>query len=211
MSDITPAQLTTVMERFGQSAALKAQSETHGVFPGGWFTPWDTMALGLRESGLENIRGGANFIDGEWVESDTDEGWLQITNLVTTNAAWLKSVPGCPNGSWDPDMPGFHAGTITALTDGHNPTFTAALQFTLKELTVNRALAYKAGVAPRDAVRFVIACHNAGFQGALSGYKDGNVDLHTTHGDYSAWTLRHAPMIAEWIATHPGWLWEKES
>ena len=35
---------------------------------------------------------------------------------------------------------------------------------------------------PEDVVRFVIAAHNAGFTGALTGYRAGNVDAHTTYG-----------------------------
>ena len=204
---ITPSELNDIIERFGQEATLKAQSETRAVFPGGWFPPSVIMALGLRESLLQNIRGGAKKVNGVWEPSDTDEGWLQVTNTVSTNAAWLKTVPGCPNGSWDPDIPGFNAGKVNALTPAHNPTFSAALQYTLKQVVAERAQAYAAGVKPADALRFVCAAHNAGFQGALTGYKAGNVDLHTTHGDYSQWVLSYAPQIAAWIAAKPAWTW----
>jgi hypothetical protein len=204
---ITQDQLTPVMEAFGQEAALLAQKETHAAFPGGWLQPSVVMALGLRETGLRNIRGGAVLINGVWEPSDTDEGWLQITNTVTSNAEWLAKQPGCPNGSWKPDMPGFNSGKVNALTTDHNPTLTAALGYTLGQITSERRQAYSV-VHPSGVLRFVIAAHNAGFEGALEGYRAGNVDENTTLGNYSAWVLANAPAIAEWIAGRPDWQWK---
>jgi hypothetical protein len=193
------------MEAFGNEACLKAQSETHAAFPGGWLLPSVVLALGLRESSLENIRGGAIVVNGKLVPTTTDEGFLQITNTVSSNATWLASVPGCPNGSWVPDMVGWNNGTVNALTDNHNPTFSAALQFTISEIKANRAQAEPAGVKSADVLRFCIAAHNAGFQGALEGYESGNVDRYTTLGDYSENVLQNAPVVAEWIAARPTW------
>jgi hypothetical protein len=205
MSTYTQAELTPVMENFGQEAALIVQRKVLVAFPGGWFRPEHAMALGLRETGLRNIRGGAKLVDGVWEPTDTDEGWLQITNTLEPNRVWLKTVPGCPNGSWRPDMTGWDAHTVTALTANHNPTLSAALGYTLRQIITQRGQAYANRVKAPDALRFVIAAHNAGFSGALDGYEAGNVDLHTTLGDYSADVLANAPVIAAWLAAHPSW------
>lgn len=204
--EITESQLTTVIENFGQEAVHKAQLETKAVFPGGWMPPSVILALGLRETGLQNIRGGAVMINGHWVPSYTDVGWLQINSLISTNEDWLRGRPGCPDGSWRPDMIGWHLfRRVTAFTDMHNPTFTAALQYTLAQMAQERAEAYAAKVAPADVMRFVIAAHNAGFGGALRGYCCGDVDRYSTMGDYSEWVLHYAPMIAAWIEARPSW------
>jgi hypothetical protein len=206
MSDIiTQDELTPVMERFGNEACLIVQKETLAAFPGKWLTASIVHALGLRETGLQNIRGGAVKVNGKWIPSDTDEGVFQITNTVETNAAWLKSVPGCPNGSFTPDMAGWNKGTVNALTPNHNPTLSAGLGYTISSLKVNRSQAEPAGVASKDVLRFCIAAHNAGFEGALLGYKAGNVDENTTMGNYSSWVLANAPAVAEWIAARPAW------
>ena len=198
---ITFAELNTVIERFGQYAVLACQRETHAVFPGGWFPPSVLMALGLRETNLQNICGGATLEGDHWVQAYTDRGVFQITDTQVTNAAWLRTVPGCPNGSWVPE----HG--HTALESMHCPTLSAAIGYTLKEMTLNRRLAYGAGVAPEHALQFIVAAHNGGFTGALNGYKEGNVDANTTLGDYSWWVLHYAPQIAAWIAAHPTWTW----
>lgn len=209
---ITQPELTAVMESFGLEAAHLAQQETHTAFPGGWFRPEHTMALGLRETGLQNICGGAALVDGKWEPVYTDRGWLQITDTIDANAKWLESIPGCPNGqgdrsNWEPDMRGFRAGKTNALTPMHSPTLSAALTYTLRQIAVEREQAYQTNVEHPDVLRFVIAAHNAGFHGALAGYEAGNVDAHTTLGNYSAWVLANAPAIAEWIRARPNWIW----
>src|ERR1039458_5397352 len=211
MSDvITPLQLNTIIERFGQEAVLKCQRLTRIAFPGGLFPPSVLMALGLRETNLQNICGGAKLVDGQWAQAYTDRGVFQISDTQPTNAKWLASVPGCPNGpddtaNWDPDVKGFNKGKTSALTAMHCPTFSAAAQYTLAEMKRNRQLAYDAGVTSPDCLQFIVAAHNAGFEGALTGYREGNVDANTTLGDYSWWTLHYAPQIAAWITNHPGW------
>jgi hypothetical protein len=208
MSDIlTQPVLTVIFERFGQEAAHITQREIHAAWPGNWFKPEHGLALGCRETALANIRGGAVLVNGVWVPSDTDEGVYQITNTVSSNATWLRSVPGCPNGSFKPDMPGFHSGKVNALTPAHNPTLSAGLTYTIAEIQANRAQAGPAGVKPNDVLRFVIAAHNAGFQGALEGYESGDVDRFTTHGNYSQWCLDNVPAITKWLDTHPKWRW----
>lgn len=207
---ITGTALTNMMERFGNEAALKAQSETRKVFPGGWLPPSVVMALGARESMLQNICGGAVLVNGVWKPSYTDRGFLQISDTIPENQQWLSTVPGCPNGSWNPETPiykGVFRKTLRypALLPLHCPTFSAALQYTLAQIETNRVQAGASGVKPTDVLRFVIAAHNAGFQGALDGYNNGDVDEFTTHGDYSGWVMAEAPVIATWISVRPNW------
>lgn len=198
---VTESQLTPIFERFGQEACKKAQSETLAIFPGKWFPPSVLLALGLRETSLQNIEGGAELVNGVWVPTKTDKGWLQISSLIVPNAKWLATELGCPDGSWYPARP-HH----TALEDGYCPTFSAATKYTLAQIVANRGQAANV-VKPADTLRFVIAAHNAGFAGALAGYKRGNVDLNTTHGNYSAYVLASAPVIDDWIAGRPNWQW----
>jgi hypothetical protein len=213
MSDvITPAELTDIMEGFGNEACLLVQKETHAAWPGGWVPPSIVMSLGLRETNLTNIAGGATLVNGQWQRAYTDRGVFQITDTFAPSAKWLASVPGCPNGpndvsNWVPDMAGFRAGKTNALTAKHSPTLSAGLGYSVKSMKADRAQAYTAGVKPNDALQFVVAAHNAGFEGALKGYQEGNVDAYTTLGDYSWWVLHNAPMIAAWIIAHPKWRW----
>lgn len=199
MSDITPAQLDAALVQFGRYFVWKVQSDVHAVFPGGWFPPSVMLALGLRETNLQNICGGAQLINGQWVPTKTDRGWLQITDTEPTNAVWLKSQLGCPDGKWDP-VQGHNA-----LEPLHVPTMSGALAYTLREMVTHRALAYAAGVTGPACLQFIVAAHNAGFNGALRGYREGNVDANTTLGDYSWWVMHYAPQIATWISAHPGW------
>ena len=196
---ITPSQLDAAILKFGNYAVLKVQADVHAVFPGGWYSPSVLMALGLRETNLQNICGGAIKVNGQWQRSFTDRGWLQISDTQPANAAWLATVPGCPNGSWDP------AHGHTAIEPMHVPTMSGAMDYTLKEMVSHRQLAYNAGVKSEDCLQFIVAAHNAGFTGALNGYQEGNVDANTTLGDYSWWVLHYAPQIAAWIKAHPKW------
>jgi hypothetical protein len=198
---VTQSQLTPIMERFGQEACKKAQSETLAVFPGRWFSASVLMALGLRETNLQNICGGAVLVDGVWEPSKTDRGWLQISDTIATNAKWLATELGCPDGSWYPALP-----HVPAITHDFCPTFSAATKYTLAQIVSARHQAANV-VKTADTLRFVVAAHNAGFAGALEGYRRGDVDLNTTHGNYSAYVLANAPVIDEWIAARPTWQW----
>lgn len=198
MSEMTNAEVGSALAHFENYRVLRSQQivKEHSNFP----HASTLMALGLRESGLKNICGGAVMKDGKWVRSFTDRGCFQISESVA--AEWLKSVPGCPEGSWSPK-------------EGHNaleqhfcPRFTDAAQYTCREFATNREQAKQAGVKDADLERFCVAAHNAGFGGAISGYRAGNVDKNTALGDYSAWVVKYASVIHTWVVNHPHWVYD---
>jgi hypothetical protein len=157
------------------------------------------LALGYRETSLRNINGGATWdpVAKKWVAAKRDRGWLQINQDY--HADWLKSVPGCPEGTWVPE-PGHSAFEV-----GYCPRFTDALRFTVDEFHEALAFAEDNGVPKEDRVRFAIAAHNAGLGGARKGYREGNVDKYTALGIYSYAILETRPQIQSWITKHPKW------
>lgn len=198
----TQAELTPVFEHFGLYAAHRAQ-QLCAQHDGGWVPGATFIALGLRESGLRNVCGGAKLVNGVWVPVKTDRGWLQISDTIAPNRQFLASVLGCPDGSWIPKR-GF-----TALEPLRCPTFSAASNYTLKEFSRNKASAIASHVPSADVLRFCVAAHNAGFTGALRGYRLGDVDKFTTHGDYSANVMANAVAVAAWIASRPKWIYQE--
>jgi hypothetical protein len=183
---------------FGNYRVLRSQQlcEANENFP----HPSTAMALGLRETGLANIDGGAVMENGVWVRTFTDRGCFQIAESEARD--WLKSVPGCPEGQWGPK-----AGH-NALEPHYCPRFTDALEYTIREFNGHRRQAEENFVASKDLERFCVAAHNAGFTGALNGYREGNVDKNTALGDYSAWVLKYAKVIHNWVVAHPHWVYD---
>lgn len=197
-NELTYAEVGHSLAVFGNYRVLRTQQlcSQNGYFP----HASTAMSLGLRESGLKNICGGAVMKEGVWVRSFTDRGWAQISDTVA--AAWLKTVPGCPEGQWSPKT------GHNALEQHFCPRFTDALEYTIREFNSHRKEAKKAGVKDADIERFCVAAHNAGFAGALYGYEAGNVDKNTAHGDYSAWVLQYANDVHKWVLEHPGWVYK---
>ncbi len=192
----TPAEVGQALKEFSNYRCLRSQQLVHDM-PHAPLPASVMMGLGLRESGLKNICGGAIFVEGKWVQSFSDRGCFQISDKIDRD--WLASVPGCSNGNWLPQE-GF-----SALEPMHCPRFTDAAKRVLYVAQLNHNQGLKAGVDDSEIVRFTVACHNAGFHGALEGWKAGNVDLHTTHQDYSAWVMRQSYVIHKWIMDHPNW------
>lgn len=153
------------------------------------------LAIASRETNMRNIVGGGRFIDGEWKPDGSDRGIFQISS--TYHAAFLRSVIGCPSGSWSPDDSGLHA-----LHAGYVPQFTTACQYAINMLAANVEYAEDAGVKEGQRVRFAIAAYNAGRGGALAGYREGDVDSRTTGKDYSADVLRRRSEVQTWLVQH---------
>lgn len=152
------------------------------------------LALGMRETLLQNIE--SLGLDKNGKPDDT--GWIQINRYY--NAEALKDMPAVAAGTWKPVVPG-----KTPFDRGYCPRFEEALQFTDERFAGIMRQAHEDGVAVADLPRFAIASHNEGYGNALDGYERGNVDLHTSGGDYSAWVLATAPRIKLWLALHPNW------
>lgn len=159
------------------------------------------IALGLRETHLRNINGGAILVNGVWEEApptEQDGGCFQISRVH--NEAALAEMPAVAEGTWKPTVAG-----KTAADPGMCPRFEDSLQYTMKRMKLAQDYGRRNGVAAADIPRFGVAAHNAGFGGALWGYKKGDVDLYTTHNDYSAWVFRHAKLVSRFVWLHPAW------
>lgn len=201
MADFTPTQVGSALANIGNYRVRRAQVVALEGEPDG-ISGSLLLALGLRETYLKNIEGGAKFVDGKWVKQDDpslmDVGVFQINRHY--HQFQLESMPGVASGSWGPIVPGKTAGVA-----GYVPRYEDSLKFTLNEFHDAIPFGIDNGVKSGDLVRFAVAAHNAGPTGALRGYKAGDVDKYTTLGDYSAFVLRHRTLINEWIGKHKAW------
>lgn len=145
------------------------------------------LALGLRESGLRNINNPA----------ETDHGTFQISELF--HADWLRQQPGCPANTW------IAVEGHSAIEDGFCPRYTPACAYALAYLKGAVEFAASKGVPAGDRQRFAVAAYNAGYGGALAGWRAGDMDAQTTSGDYSGWVLRHRSKINNFLGRHSNW------
>lgn len=156
------------------------------------------LGIGFRETGLRNICGGAVLENGVWVQSFSDRGWLQISDQF--ESGFLKTAEGCKEGQWGPTVP-----ASRAIEPRHVPRFTPALDYVKQTMLNSMEYAHSQGVPDSELLRFAIAAHNAGDGGAVAGYRSGDVDRNTAHGDYSAYVIALQPLIHDWIVAHPNW------
>jgi len=160
------------------------------------------LGIGFRETGLRNICGGATMVNGVWVQSYSDRGWLQISDEFEGD--FLRHAEGCKEGQWGPTNP-----PSKAIEPRHVPRFSPALDFVKATMTNSMDFALSEGVPQPELLRFAIAAHNAGDGGALAGWKKGDVDKYTAHSDYSAYVIALGPLIHNWIAAHPNWQYKR--
>lgn len=160
------------------------------------------IAMALRETKFKNIEGGARLVDGEWVAEDRPEymdvGCIQINRRWHANT--LKSWPAVKAGTWAPVVLG-----KTPYDLGYVPRFEEAMRFTLSYMHENMAYGADNFVDADDLPRFAVAAHNCGSQGALNGYKAGDIDKYTASGDYSAWVLRTRTQVNKFLVRNPNW------
>lgn len=165
-------------------------------------TPWMLLALGMRETWLRNILGGARLVDGAWVpESDwtrQDAGVFQISKRFHT--ASLKGMEAVTSGTWGPPIEG-----ATAYDEGMVPSFREAVPYVLREMAGALDYARDHHVKENMRLRFAVAAHNAGVGGAMAGLREGNVDKYTTGGDYSGWVMHTTGLVQVWADRHPEW------
>lgn len=199
MQDFTQDQVAQSLANLGRYRVMRVQTVANQGMPDG-ISGSTILALGLRETNLKNIEGGVKLVDGRWVKQDEplkkDVGFVQINRGIHLDD--LRLMPGVKSGTWGPVI-----GNRTAADDGYVMRFEDALRWTIENLHDSIALAEDKFV--NDPVRFAIAAHNAGQGGAMRGYKEGDYDKYTTHGDYSAWVLRHRTLINRWLGGHPNW------
>lgn len=197
----TAAQVQAALHNAGHYRVVQAQRVAREGDPDG-ISGALLLALGIRETGLRNVQGGAKLVDGRWVAlgpADAhlmDVGALQISRRYHPET--LRRLAAVKAGTWGPVVPG-----VTPMTYGFVPQWTPALRFTIDEM--HEAIAYAQDKGVKDPVRFAVAAHNAGVGGAMDGYRAGDVDLHTAHGDYSRWVLATRSVVNGWLAKHPNW------
>lgn len=199
--DLTLAQVGHALTQLEHYRVVRAQAVAKAHAPPGVDGAL-VIALGLRETGLRNIEGGAKLQNGHWVKQDDpalmDVGAFQINRSY--HRAELTRMPGVRTGTWTPVVTGRNA-----AEGGFVPRYEEQLQFVITELATAVSFARDHGVTPAARARFAVAAHNAGLGGALTGYRAGNVDQHTALGNYSAWCLGHADLVRLWLLEHPGW------
>lgn len=186
-NQFSDAEIAQALKNLGHYRVMAAQLAAAEGPPDG-ISGALLLALGLRESHLKNINN----------KAQTDKGWAQITELY--HAAFLKSQPGCPEGTW------VAVAGHTAYEDGYCPRFTPALTYALQMLKDHRAYAIKRGLPEDKRVPFAVAAYNAGQGGALNGWLESHdVDKYTTGQDYSAWVMEARRTVQHWLDAHPNW------
>lgn len=202
MNDLTETQVYHALASLGNYRVRRVQTVCNEGKPDG-ISGSLFLALGLRETFLQNIEGGAKLdkATGKWVAQDNPElmdvGVFQISRKYHIHD--LALMLGVPNGTWGPVT-----STKTAADSGFVPRFEESLQFTLREFHENMAL-LENPVPARHLVQVAVAAHNAGVEGARKGYTMGDIDINTAGGDYSEWVLRHRTMVNHWLGQHPSW------
>jgi hypothetical protein len=199
----TMSQINIALKRLTQARVRRTQELANQFgrekLPGSLI-----LSLGLRETWLRNILGGAKQVGGRWVGLDPEADWeemdagaLQISKKYHEDA--LRKMEGAMAGTW-------------AVVEGANayekgmvPTYRDAVPFVLEEMADSLDYARTEEVPEEDRQRFAVAAHNAGKGGAMAGYRAGNVDRNTAGGDYSAWVLDAQRKVQRWLDTHPKW------
>lgn len=203
MKDLTETQVDRFLAQLGNYRVRRVQTVCNEGQPDG-ISGSLFLALGLRETLLQNIEGGAklDIATGKWVAQDDPElmdvGVFQISRKFHIRD--LELMLGVQDGTWAPVI-----GNRNAGDSGFVPRFEEALQYTLREFHENMAQ-LEEHVPVRDLVQVAVAAHNAGVAGALHGYNMKDIDINTAGGDYSVWVLRHRTMVNHWLGQHPKWI-----
>jgi hypothetical protein len=114
-ADLSRDRVAGALKRLGHYRVVAAQAVAAEGPPDG-ISGALLLALGLRETGLRNVNN----------PGDTDHGCFQISELY--HLAFLRSQPGCPEGSWLAD------GGHTADEVGFCPRYSPALAYALQML-----------------------------------------------------------------------------
>ena len=159
------------------------------------------LAMGSRETNLQNIVGGGYFDDaGRWHTTGVDRGLYQVN--AGYHERWLRSVPGCLSGSYAEVYSTNDGG---AFPEGRVPGLTASTKKAIAILRWNITYARKQGIPEFDLVRVAVAGWNSGVGTSIKAYKEkGDPDKYTTGGDYSRDVLERQRKIRAFIQ-RKGW------
>lgn len=193
-------QVDAAIQHFGRYRTRRCQELANEGPPDG-ISGAHLIAMGLRETGLKNVRGGViRDSTGMWIKQpdyrQQDVGWVQISQKYHEEA--LSRMVGVAEGTWSPVLSG-----KTAASPKCCPRFTDSLRYTLDEMHESQQFADDFSVPDNMLAQFAVAAHNAGAGGALSGYRKGNMDLYTTGGDYSVWVYAHVKKVRDFFKRNP--------
>jgi hypothetical protein len=147
-----------------------------------WGWPDLLLAVSSRETNVVNEVGDDGHGRGAWQIDDRTWG------------SWLKSVPGCRSGSWNPQL-----GT-NALEAGYCPTLEDGLLKAVAILKIGWDYAIQNEVPTNEAARVMVASYNCGPGNALAGWRqDRNPDAFTTGGNYSWDCLGREGMVHDYL------------
>jgi hypothetical protein len=174
--NITEGQLDAQLKALGHRridmvSDLAHEGENDGIGPA------LLLALASRETNMRNIVG----------DGGHGRGWLQIDDRFHLD--FLESHRGCDSGAFTPTHP-------SAAPKGLAPTLTASTIYAIGLLRSNMRFARGNGVPEDTVLRFAVAAYNAGAGGALTGFREGNVDGRTTGRDYAKDVLGRKVAVA---------------
>jgi hypothetical protein len=217
MTQFTQEQVGVALKRLGNYRVKRCQEVANSGQPDG-IAGKHLLALGMGETLLQNILGGLKWVaspsgtqtrlgeKGNWVALNPndpaeaklmDVGVFQISRRY--HSATLARMPGVAAGTWGPVISG------RADIANYVPRFEDSLQFTITGLHEAAAYGEDMGVPENILPRFAVAAHNAGWGGALKGWREGDVDKYTALGDYSKSVWETAKLVDRWLYDHPNW------
>lgn len=202
MDYLTDTQVANALRQFGNYRTRRVFGEAERDYDA---VCW--LAMGMRESLLQNIEGGAVWDGTRWVRAtrpeDMDVGPFQISRRWQRDAL-LKMKPAVRAGTWSP-----YFDDHTAYDGGFCPRFEESVIFMRREFYSYRSYADSKGVAVSRRFNFCICAHNAGAGSALRAWAQGGTladfDSVTAGGDYVSWVRKTMIQVEDWCLSHPNW------
>lgn len=204
MRTLTDDQVADALKKFGTYRVRRTQSVAERAYDA-----YCWLAIGLHETGLRNIEGGAvwSATENRWVAAtnaeDMDVGCFQISRKW--QPLLLEKMVAVKSGTWSP-----YVLDKTPNDLGYVPQFEGSVQFLRNEFYSYRSYALARGVPTTRTFNFCICAHNAGAGGAMTAWRNGgtleNFDAVTAGGDYVSSVRELMTQVAAWLAAHPNWV-----
>lgn len=139
------------------------------------------MAFASRETGMRNIVGDHGHGRGMWQQDDRWE------------FAFLRATRGCRSGSSIPIYP-------NAFATGRVPTISAGCRRMCVIVEGHISSAIRAGIPRGHRLHFAASAYNAGFNGALMGWREHrDPDWNTANGNYGEDVIRRFTILKAFV------------
>lgn len=182
MASVRYEDVAQALERFGKRRIQKLVTRTRRK--GGPFTGDLMLAIGCRETWLQNIAG----------DSGHGRGVFQIDDRY--HSSWLSKVWGAVSGTYKAVIRG-------ATRSGYVPVLMAGLGRARYVLQQNYDYAESVGVPEKQRLRVAVSGYNAGAGGAVRGWQESHdPDRYTTGGDYAEWVLQARQYVRQYLHSH---------